>query len=92
MQPIANTDRRTTECSTSDKLGNVSWIQKAIYSCTEGMYHSSTRPGPSLHLTQFYQAFPALATNAGVRRPGYKASIYNCMSVLSIHLLTAAYW
>ena len=27
--PIANTDCRTTECSTSDSLGDVSWIQKA---------------------------------------------------------------
>jgi len=27
--PIANTDPRTTEHSTSDRLGNVSWVQKA---------------------------------------------------------------
>jgi len=27
--PIANTDCRTTECSTSDSLGDVSWIQIA---------------------------------------------------------------
>ena len=27
--PIANTDCRTTENSTSDSLGDVSWIQKA---------------------------------------------------------------
>ena len=33
----------------------------------------------TLHVTQFYQAFPALvlqATNAGVRRPGYEATTY----------------
>jgi len=39
------------------------------------MCHSSTRPGTSY---QFYQAFPRIivlqAINAGVRRPGYKAT------------------
>jgi len=41
------------------------------------MYHSSTRPSTSYHVTQFYQAFPALVlqgTNTGVRRPGYEAT------------------
>jgi len=27
-----------------------------------GMCHSSTRPGMSLHMTQFYQAFPHVST------------------------------
>ena len=42
------------------------------------MCHSSTHPGTSLHVTQFYQSFPALvlqAINAGVRRPGYEATL-----------------
>jgi len=47
--PIANMDRRTTKCATSDSLGDVSWVQKAAYSCTEGMCHFSTCPGTSLH-------------------------------------------
>jgi len=33
-------------------------FRKPLYSCIEGMCHSSTRPGTSLHVTQFYQAFP----------------------------------
>ena len=37
---IANTDRRRTERSTSDSLGDVSWIQKAAF----------TRPSPALVL------------------------------------------
>jgi len=39
--------------------------------------HSSTRPGTSLHMTQFYQAFPRISTASDkhwVRRwPGYEA-------------------
>ena len=42
--PIANTDCRTTECSTSDSLGNVFGFRKLLYSCTERMCHSSTCP------------------------------------------------
>ena len=75
--PIASMNRRITERSTSDSLGDVSWVQKLLYSCTEGKCHSSTRPGTSLHVTQFYQAFPHVTTasdNAGVRRPGYEAT------------------
>ena len=34
----------------------------ALYSCTEGMCHSSTCPGTSYHVTQFYQAFPRVST------------------------------
>jgi len=71
--PIANADRRTTQCLTSDSFA----FRKLLYSCREGMCHSSTHPGTALHLTQFYQAFPMLvlqATNAGVRIPGYEAT------------------
>jgi len=54
-------------------------FRNPLYSCTEGMCHSSIRPGTSYHVTQFYQAFPRVstvlqATNAGARRPGYEAS------------------
>jgi len=31
-------------------------FRKLLYSCTKGMCHSSTRPGTSYHMTQFYQA------------------------------------
>jgi len=74
---IANMDHRTTERSTSDSLGNVSWFRIPLYSCTEGMCHSFTHPGTSLHVTQFTRPSPALvvqATSAGVRRPGYEAN------------------
>jgi len=37
-------------------------FRKLLYSCTEGMCHSSTHPGTSLHMTQFYQAFPSIST------------------------------
>jgi len=41
---IANTDHRTTVCSTF--LG----FRKPLYSWREGMCHSSRRPGRSLHV------------------------------------------
>ena len=37
-------------------------FRKPLYSCTEGMCHSSTCPGTSYHMTQFYQAFPGIST------------------------------
>jgi len=51
-----------------------------------GICHSSTRPGTYItaHMTQFYQAFlctSTAVTNAGVRRPGYKASVRPCRPV-----------
>ena len=63
-----------------DSLSDISWVQKATFSFTEGMCHSSTHPGALLHVTQFYQAFLVLvpvlqAANTGVRRSGYEASI-----------------
>jgi len=69
---IVNTDHRTTERSTSDSLGNVSWFRMPLYSCTEGMCHSFTHPGTSLHVTQFYQAFPRVSS-ASNKRWGEKA-------------------
>jgi len=36
--------------------------RKLLYSCTGGMCHSSTRPGTSYHVTQFYQVFPRIST------------------------------
>ena len=42
--PIANTDRRMTEHSTSDSLGDVSWIQKAalqLYRRNVPLLHTS---------------------------------------------------
>jgi len=37
-------------------------IRKLLYSCTKVMCHSSTHPGTSLHVTQFYQALPHVIT------------------------------
>jgi len=47
-------------------------FRNSLYSCTEGMCHSSTRPGTSYHMTQFYQAFPRVST-ASNKRWGEKA-------------------
>jgi len=47
-------------------------FRKLLYSCTEGMCHSSTFPGMSLYMTQFYQAFPRIST-ASDKRWGEKA-------------------
>ena len=47
-------------------------FRKPLYSCTEGMCHSSTHPGMSYHVTQFYQAFPRVST-ASDKRWGEKA-------------------
>ena len=76
---------RTTECLTSDSVGDVSWLQKAsvqLYRRNVPLLHKSTKhPGTSLHVTQFYQAFPHIstaATNTGMRRPGYKARQTGC--------------
>jgi len=73
-------DRRTTECSTSDNLGDISWIQKGalqLYRRNVPLLHMSryviahdsfTRPSPTLILQ---------ATDAGGRRPGYEATQAN---------------
>ena len=40
-------------------------LQSVVHSltcCLSGMCHSSTRPGMSYHVTQFYQAFPRVST------------------------------
>jgi len=42
--PTANTDRRTTKRSTSDSLGNISWIQKStlqLYRRNVSLLHTS---------------------------------------------------
>jgi len=66
-----------TECSTSDSLGDIFLDSESCFIAV--MCHSSTRPGTSYHVTQFYQAFPCVSTaseltNAGARRPGYEAN------------------
>jgi len=55
--PIANTDRRTTEHSTSDSLGNISWIQKAALQHVQN------------HIARdsVYQAFPCISTASNER-------------------------
>jgi len=84
--PIASMDRRTTECLTSDSLGDISWVQKA----TLQLYW---RNMPLLHTSryviahdQFYQAFPTLvlqATNAGVRGLGTRLAF--CLWSIKMH-------
>ena len=44
------------------------------------MCHSSTHPGTSYHVTQFYQAFPRVNTASDERwgeKPGYEANPTN---------------
>jgi len=81
--------RRMTECSTSDSLCDVSWIQKAalqLYRRNVPLLQTSryviahdscsfTRPSPALVLH---------VTNAWVRRPGYEANAYPLVS--QVHL------
>jgi len=65
-------------------------FKKPLYSCTEGMCHSSTRPSTSYHAIQFYQAFPRVSTasdtNAGARRPGYEAMVWLHYSLPAVWL------
>ena len=68
-------DCRTSEHSISDRLGDVSWVQKAALQLYE-------RNVPLFHTSRYVISFtrPALvlvlqATNAGVKRPGYEARI-----------------
>jgi len=63
-------------------------FRKLLYSHTDEMCHSSTHPGTSLHVIQFYQAFPHVSTasdkhwgeKAWVRRPGYEAKGHALLS------------
>jgi len=55
-------------------------FRKPLYSCSEGMYHSSTHPGGSLHVTQFYQAFPSIRT-ASDKHWGEKAWVQDYVCV-----------
>ena len=57
-------------------------FRKLLYSCTEGMCHSSTRPGMSYHMTQFYQAFPRIST-ASDKRWDVKALVRGYTSVMA---------
>jgi len=70
--PIANTDRRTTERSTSDSLDDVSWIQKAAFTAVQKECATPPHVQVRHHVTQFYQAFPHVST-ASDKRWGEKA-------------------
>jgi len=58
-------------------------LQSVVHSLAvfPGLCHSSTRPGMSYHVTQFYQAFPHVNTASDKRR-GEKAWVrgYNTMA------------
>jgi len=76
--------QQVSECATDCKharhqtvLAMFLGFRKPLYSCTEGMCYSSTRPCTSYHVTQFTRPSPALvlqATNTGARRPEYEAT------------------
>ena len=51
--------------------------RKPLYSHTEGMCHSSTHLGMSLHMTQFYQAFPCVST-ASDKHWGERTWVQGC--------------
>ena len=50
---IANTDQKTTECLNQTVLVMFLGFRKLLYSCREGMRHSSSHPGISLHVISF---------------------------------------
>ena len=66
---ITTTDYGTIEQSTSDSLGDISWVQKQPHSCQK-----SEATLPDVNLSWVLPGFPLQATNAGVRRPEYEAS------------------
>ena len=72
-------ESRQSDVERSVVLRSVLVIGSALaYVLFPGMCHSSTRPGMPLHVTQFTRPSPTLvlqATNAGVRRPGYEATL-----------------
>jgi len=58
------------------------------------MCHSSTRPGTSYHVTQFYQAFPRVSTASDKRwgeKAGYEAKgiphELGCARTYEVHLV-----
>ena len=63
--------------------------------CTEVICHTSTCPGTSLHVTKAFPVLVLQATNAGVRRTGYKAMprqflyLQPC-SLNKVHIVDAA--
>jgi len=75
--PIANTDHRTTEHSTSDNPGDISWVQKAamqLYRTNVPLLHKSI--ARDSHCT----------TSTGVRRPGYETKCCShCLLTLGAH-------
>jgi len=81
--------QQVSECTTDCKHGPFPGFKKPLYSCTKGMCHSSTHPGTSYHVTQFYQAFPHVSTasekcwdeKAGVR--GYLICTYYSTAILA---------
>ena len=62
-------------------------FRKPLYNYTQGMCHSSTRPGTSLHVTQFYQAFPRVST-ASDKRWGEKAWVRGYADISLLHMST----
>jgi len=64
-------------------------FRKPLCSCTEGMCHSSIRPGTSLHVTPFYQAFPHVST-ASDKCWGEKAWVWGYHS--SGYSIQHKYW
>ena len=69
-------------------------FRKPLYSCTEGMCHSSTPLGTSLNMISFTRCSLVLvlqATNAGVRRTGYEASLELVPLCIDLRWMTGIY-
>jgi len=69
-------------------------FRKPLYSLYR-MCHTSTHPGTSLHMTQAFAVLVLQATNAGVRRTGYKAMPHQFLylqhcSLNKVHIVDAA--
>jgi len=72
---IANTDRRMTECSTSDSVGDASWVQKAALQ----LYRRNV---PLLHTSRYVTARDSVlrwgekAWVRGYMFPRYEATLF----------------
>ena len=76
VKRLSEPKKRRQDCQMSSAQSFYgSCLQSVVYSltcCFSRMCHSSTRPGTSYHVTQFYQAFPRVST-ASDKRWGEKA-------------------
>jgi len=82
VQQLSESKKRSLDClmsSAQSFYGLCLWSVAHLFAVFLGMCHSSTCPGNHCTWLSFTRPRPALvlqATNTGVRRPGYEASIW----------------